>query len=645
MTVVSKFYSPKPIQNISSLTPFIFYHTLCSTTGQLGLGNRINSPIFQPVKIPSNISGNCIDIACGSDHNIVLGENNSLWAFGAGALGQLGLGPKQKDTLTPLKIQFLPECSYFHIKHIACGQYHSVLVVEERVNGNEKEHKMITNIYSFGLSEYDIHNINGEGRFRNVRDMRYFFTPRRLQSSILEGKKITGIDCTAHSTIVKTSDNVLYTWGWASSGVLGVQNVRTSGISQIHGLNDIRTFHAGEYNVFAISDQEDGHIHGLKFKMLLNDEIFSDIICNVGGTILYLHSFILSSRCPLFFGNDKEETGVVKLLTKENGKNMYCINVTSRKEEVLYCAIFDYIYSDHCILPKHLIFELAKLALKFNLKNLYARCVGLSATKIEEKIQDSSVLAGKRQMLLDSIKKFGENRKNTLRQVNTRNKMVVKDNNAVGIYYKHNNDQNNSSKRQMKNVSKFDDISVIQNENKKHVNDSQYDASSFILDFNNMLHSSNSTNYDVHFECNDDQTDILGNTSSGNTKAIIGAHRAIVTTNPYFKSLLCGGFKESSPTSNVAINCPKHIFNALLRWIYTGDENIVNEENALGMLIYAKQFVLDELIQVVEVFVMKNIDESSAAYLIEFSEYNDFQRINKKAKLIAGRKRYQKISK
>ena len=42
---------------------------------------------------------------------------------------------------------------------------------------------------------------------------------------------------------------------------------------------------------------------------------------------------------------------------------------------------------------------------------------------------------------------------------------------------------------------------------------------------------------------------------------------------------------------------------------------------------------------------MKNIDESSAAYLIEFSEYNDFQRINKKAKLIAGRKRYQKISK
>ena len=25
--------------------------------------------------------------------------------------------------------------------------------------------------------------------------------------------------------------------------------------------------------------------------MLLNDEIFSDIICNVGGTILYLHSF------------------------------------------------------------------------------------------------------------------------------------------------------------------------------------------------------------------------------------------------------------------------------------------------------------------------------------------------------------------
>ena len=101
--------------------------------------------------------------------------------------------------------------------------------------------------------------------------------------------------------------------------------------------------------------------------MLLNDEIFSDIICNVVEQFyIYIHLFCVTMSA--IFGNDKEETGVVKLLTKENGKNMYCINVTSRKEEVLYCAIFDYIYSDHCILQKHLIFELAKLALKFNLK-------------------------------------------------------------------------------------------------------------------------------------------------------------------------------------------------------------------------------------------------------------------------------------
>ena len=45
-------------------------------------------------------------MACGSDHNLALMSDGALFVWGAGALGQLGLGPNQKDTLQPTEILF-----------------------------------------------------------------------------------------------------------------------------------------------------------------------------------------------------------------------------------------------------------------------------------------------------------------------------------------------------------------------------------------------------------------------------------------------------------------------------------------------------------------------------------------------------------
>ena len=137
-----------------------------------------------------------------------------------------------------------------------------------RSNENSKK-SLRQNIYSFGLSEYDIHNINGRGRFRNVRESRYYFSPRKLEANILNDKTIIGLGCTAHSTIVQMNNGALYTWGWPSSGLLGKKDTRIPGISKVEGMNNVRTFYAGECNVFAIVGADDGNLHGLKFRCFI----------------------------------------------------------------------------------------------------------------------------------------------------------------------------------------------------------------------------------------------------------------------------------------------------------------------------------------------------------------------------------------
>ena len=65
----------------------------------------------------------------------------------------------------------------------------------------------------------------------------------------------------------------------------------------------------------------------------------------------------------------------------------------------------------------------------------------------------------------------------------------------------------------------------------------------------------------------------------------------------------------------------------ILGWIYSGSEDVINESNALGVLMYSKRFVLEELTQICEIFVIDNLDDDNAKYLKEFAERNDFPRL------------------
>ena len=100
-------------------------------------------------------------MACGSDHNLALMSDGALFVWGAGALGQLGLGPNQKDTLQPTEILFFRN-KHISIQQISCGQYHSVVIGNEARQSNENSKKSRGGIYSLGY-EYDIITLGREG--------------------------------------------------------------------------------------------------------------------------------------------------------------------------------------------------------------------------------------------------------------------------------------------------------------------------------------------------------------------------------------------------------------------------------------------------------------------------------------------------
>ena len=75
------------------------------------------------------------DIACGTNHNLLIDIDDNLWTFGLGSQGQLGLGDSG-DKRYPKQVQ------NFKVKQISCGTDHSIVI------------DMDDNVWAFGSIVY-----------------------------------------------------------------------------------------------------------------------------------------------------------------------------------------------------------------------------------------------------------------------------------------------------------------------------------------------------------------------------------------------------------------------------------------------------------------------------------------------------------
>uniref|UniRef100_A0A3Q1JCX7 HECT-type E3 ubiquitin transferase n=1 Tax=Anabas testudineus TaxID=64144 RepID=A0A3Q1JCX7_ANATE len=168
--------------------------------GRLGLGNTSNKKL--PEKVTALEGYQVGQVACGLNHTLVVSADGmTVWAFGDGDYGKLGLGNSTAKS-SPQKVDVL--CG-IGIKKVACGTQFSVALT--------KDGKVFT--FGQGISKLNYRLIGlPEGRARNHN--------RPQQVPALSGINIEDIAVGAEHTLVLSSTGDVYTWGSNSEGQLGL---------------------------------------------------------------------------------------------------------------------------------------------------------------------------------------------------------------------------------------------------------------------------------------------------------------------------------------------------------------------------------------------------------------------------------------
>eukprot|EP00741_Cyanophora_paradoxa_P000678 tig00000430_g653.t1 len=169
--------------------------------GQLGVGSSPPAQRFAhelvPVSMPYGAANVGIRaVACGSAHSVALAHDGSVWAWGNGEYGQLGLGTTgNKDE--PARVEAL---AGVHIAGIACGSQHTVA------------HSVAGKCYTWGQGSYGATGLGTEASQ---------LVPRPVGGA-LEGKQVTSVAAGAYHTLVLVADRHVYAFGRGQHGELGV---------------------------------------------------------------------------------------------------------------------------------------------------------------------------------------------------------------------------------------------------------------------------------------------------------------------------------------------------------------------------------------------------------------------------------------
>jgi len=105
-------------------------------------------------------------------------------------------------------------------------------------------------------------------------------------------------------------------------------------------------------------------------------------------------------------------------------------------------------------------------------------------------------------------------------------------------------------------------------------------------------------------------------------KQKIWSHRSLlVKRSSYFERLFHSQFKERDLNEfQIDESISPNIFISILRYLYTGDESIINPENAVDLLHAADRFMMDDLKNVVEAYIESSTDIETTCVLLDISD-------------------------
>ncbi|CAG7693965.1 unnamed protein product, partial [Allacma fusca] len=168
-----------------------------SEYGRLGLGNVANKKT--PERVMALSSHRIGFVACGLAHTIcVSADGNTVWAFGDGENGKLGIGSTGVAQL-PQVVETLQDAG---ITKVCCGTQFTVFLTK---NGR---------VFTCGLDRFI-----GQSHSR--------LCSRPVQVMALSDKLVVDISVGAEHTLCVTSDGDVYGWGSNSEGQLGLGHTMT----------------------------------------------------------------------------------------------------------------------------------------------------------------------------------------------------------------------------------------------------------------------------------------------------------------------------------------------------------------------------------------------------------------------------------
>ncbi|KAJ5073776.1 btk-binding protein-related [Anaeramoeba ignava] len=209
----------KIIQDIVSGS--VSFYLLTSNQNVYGIGsNELSQLGFDPETFPKTekpilMMKNVSKIFSGntSNHVFLLNSNQELFGCGFNPFGQLGL--KANEVIQKLtKIPNIPKGKIIDIK---CGNFHSIMLIEDENQNQNQNQNPKRKLYSCGNYE-----LNGIGH--DYLDAEKFI---EIKSSLFENDNILDFSVGFYHTLIFTSNSKLIGFGNNSFGQLGTGDTNT----------------------------------------------------------------------------------------------------------------------------------------------------------------------------------------------------------------------------------------------------------------------------------------------------------------------------------------------------------------------------------------------------------------------------------
>eukprot|EP01117_Protostelium_nocturnum_P010523 TRINITY_DN378_c0_g1_i1.p1 TRINITY_DN378_c0_g1~~TRINITY_DN378_c0_g1_i1.p1 ORF type:complete len:790 (-),score=282.46 TRINITY_DN378_c0_g1_i1:27-2396(-) len=501
-------------------------------------------------------------VAAGYAYSIAVSQEGKVYGWGFNEKGQLGLGNRFNKE-EPSQMLHLQDV---RIVKASCGQQHTALLSDDG------------SLYTCGLGVF------GQLGHGEPRDS---LIPRRIEKFYVDEIIITDVTLGSFYSTALTSTGQIYSWGHGEYGQHGgsenFQDWSTGGNAEE---KDKSYYHSvprllqGMNKSAVINSIACGHLHTLA--VTDKNEVFS---WGWGASGCLGHG---NRRFQLIPKEVSQLQG--EIITSVAAGHKHSLIVTSSSVSTF---AFDFANLVGNAAYSDIVFKVDKKELVAHKSVVFARCLALKSMYLmqtrflHKEIDELEIKGVKMPIFMGIIRYLYTDHVKIAPHLRRELSLLAT---KWGLH-------------RLAALCKRGTTTTNVHENSRIT---QIPSSTFSLEMATIVNNSQS-NPDITFQ-------VQGTT--------IVAHRAILKPRcKYFELLFESQFKERHETNFVIDETiTPEIFLVLLGYLYTNNEELITEDNAIELLRAADRFMVDDLKQMIEDYVERSIETDNVAFLLEVAD-------------------------